>query len=109
MDVENSWSGRGNLISVDPGFVRNPSAGADGVWGTADDDPGDLHLRADGFAVNWGRNELAVDGTGSALTTDLDGNPRVMDSLVDAGEVATGIEHAESELRALRKQASEAR
>ncbi len=74
-----------NVIGVEPGFVRNPSPGLDGVWGTEDDDPGDLHLRADGFAVNWGKNELAVDDAGNLLATDRDGNPRLLDGVVDAG------------------------
>lgn len=84
-DVYGSWTGRGSLVGGVPGFVRDPSAGSDGLWGTDDDDPGDLRLRADGFAVNWGKNELALDEEGNPLTTDLDGNSRVVDGKVDAG------------------------
>ena len=32
-------------INTDPGFQRSPSPGPDGIWGTADDDYGDLRLR----------------------------------------------------------------
>ncbi|NLE37455.1 MAG: cadherin-like domain-containing protein, partial [Pirellulaceae bacterium] len=74
-----------NLIGGDPGFVRNPSPGGDGVWGTADDDWGDLRLRIDGSAVNAGSNALAVDAQGNPLTVDLDGNPRVSGLIVDIG------------------------
>ena len=74
-----------NLIGVDPGFVRNPSAGADGKWGTADDDLGDLHLRHDSPALNAGSNALAVDASGNPLTTDLDGGDRIIYGTVDIG------------------------
>jgi len=84
-DIVGTWSGHGSLVGIAPGFVRNPSPGKDGKFGTTDDDPGDLHLRQDGLAVNWGRNALAVDGTGAPLQTDLAGNPRIADGQVDAG------------------------
>ena len=43
-------------VSVDPLFVRTPTPGADGLWGTADDDPGDLHLRAGSPCIDAGDN-----------------------------------------------------
>ncbi|HBO44349.1 MAG TPA: hypothetical protein DD670_10540 [Planctomycetaceae bacterium] len=74
-----------NLIGTDPGFIRNPSPGGDGVWGTADDDFGELRLRIDSPAVNAGSNALAVDAWGNRLTVDLDGNPRISGPSVDIG------------------------
>ena len=74
-----------SLIGVDPDFVRDPSPGSDGEWGTSDDDYGDLRLTARSAAVNAGSNELAIDESGTPLTVDADENPRIIDSLVDAG------------------------
>ena len=33
------------ICNLDPHYLCNPSPGADGVWGTADDDYGDLRLQ----------------------------------------------------------------
>ena len=85
----------GNLVgTVNPRFVRNPSDGGDG-WGddpdtsaideSANDDYGDLRLQSDSPAVNAGDNDLAVDSLGNPLETDLDGNPRIVDGVVDMG------------------------
>ena len=76
---------RNNRIGGDPGFVRNPSRGADGKWGTADDDLGDLRLRAGSAAIGAGLNSLAVDASGSQLTTDLEGKARIIYGTVDIG------------------------
>ncbi|MFI5378410.1 MAG: beta strand repeat-containing protein, partial [Tepidisphaerales bacterium] len=74
-DIQNSWAGTGN-INADPLFVRNPSAGADGKWGTADDDYGDLRLGSlTSPAVDAGNNAAVPSG----VTTDLGGNPRFAD------------------------------
>lgn len=43
-------------IDADPFFVRNPSAGSDGTWGTADDDYGDVHVRSGSPAIDAGEN-----------------------------------------------------
>ena len=89
----------GNLIGtpaapIDPRFVRNPSAGPDGVWGTEDDDPGDLRLTADSPAIDAGDNlllpadEFDLDGDGDTdepIPVDLWGNPRVENGTVDIG------------------------
>ena len=74
-----------NLIGVDPLFVRNPSPGADGKWGTADDDLGDLHLRAGSPAINTGSNAMAIDAAGTPFATDLDGKDRIIYGTVDIG------------------------
>ncbi len=78
-DIFGSYAGSNNLIGVDPGFVRNPSAGADGTWGTPDDDYGDLHLASKSSpAYNASNNSLAVDADSTPLTTDHQGNPRIL-------------------------------
>ncbi|HUU82141.1 MAG TPA: Ig-like domain-containing protein, partial [Phycisphaerae bacterium] len=93
-DVRGGFNGRRTLIGIDPGFVRNPSAGPDGVWGTADDDYGDLNPLRSGAAVDAGDNSLLPadsldlddDGdTTEPLPIDLAGNPRVLYGTVDIG------------------------
>ncbi|MBN2477479.1 MAG: hypothetical protein JXB62_22930, partial [Pirellulales bacterium] len=70
-----------NLIGVDPRFVRNPDPGADGTWGTADDDWGDLHLTDHSPAIEMGNNAFVPPD----LVTDLDGNARIYGASVDIG------------------------
>src|SRR5690606_9587759 len=52
-NVDRAVSGSGN-IDADPLFVRDPSPGADGVWGTVDDDYGDLRLRPGSPCIDAG-------------------------------------------------------
>ncbi|MBN2023417.1 MAG: tandem-95 repeat protein [Pirellulales bacterium] len=73
------------LLGANPGFLRNPSPGGDGAWGTPDDDYGNLRLRSDSLALNAGANALAVDAQGNPLETDRDGNPRILYGAVDLG------------------------
>ncbi|MDY7108777.1 MAG: dockerin type I domain-containing protein [Planctomycetota bacterium] len=77
-----------NVEEYDPLFVRNPDAGPDGVWGTEDDDYGDLRLMpgslcidaADNTAVPPDEFDLDEDGdTDEPCPFDLDGNPRFVD------------------------------
>jgi hypothetical protein len=93
-DIHGVYADNSSLVSVEPGFVRNPSVGADGVWGTADDDYGDLHLTATSPAVDAGDNALLpldeydLDGdgdTGELLPIDLAGRPRICNGVVDIG------------------------
>ncbi|MBN2294041.1 MAG: hypothetical protein JXM70_16565 [Pirellulales bacterium] len=84
-NIEGDFGGSYNLINIDPNFVRAPAPGTDGIWGTEDDDPGDLRLSNKSLAINEGNNPSAVDATGNPLTTDLDGNPRIADATVDIG------------------------
>jgi hypothetical protein len=73
-DVQGGFAGAGN-IDADPQFVRNPSPGPDGQWGTADDDYGDLRLQADSPCIDGGDNTAVPAG----VTTDLAGKPRFVD------------------------------
>ena len=84
-NIEGSYTGSYNLIDFDPDFVRAPSAGADGNWGTSDDDPGDLRLSDRSLAINAGSNLLALDAVGDPLAIDLSNNPRIADGTVDIG------------------------
>ena len=80
--VTNPTGSSGN-ISVDPRLVRQPSPGADGKWGTADDDYGDLHLQAGSPCIDAGQNSSVPAG----IVTDFDGGPRFVDdpSAADTG------------------------
>ena len=75
------WAGTGN-IDADPAFVRNPGAGEDGIWGTADDDAGDLALRAGSPCIDAGSNDYVFL---DLVATDLAGNPRIVNEIVDMG------------------------
>jgi len=70
-----------NLIGVEPAFVRNPGPGADTVWGTEDDEPGDLRLTDRSPAINAGNNNSLPEG----LAVDLDGKPRIFGQRTDIG------------------------
>ena len=73
-DVQGGCAGIGN-INDDPRFVRDPSPGPDGQWGTSDDDFGDLRVSADSLCVDSGDPNF-VPPPGE---TDLDGNERAWD------------------------------
>ncbi len=84
-DISGTWSGSNNLVGVGQLFIRNPSAGTDTIWGTADDYYGDLRLRSTSSAVDAGSNVLAVDADGIPLVTDVAGNTRIYGAIVDIG------------------------
>jgi predicted outer membrane repeat protein len=77
-------------FGADPKFVRNPSLGTDGTWGTSDDDYGDLHLQAGSPCINAGNDAVVtappfpMDSTGTFLI-DLDGKTRLVGMHVDLG------------------------
>ena len=50
-DISGGWSEQSSHVGGNPGFVRDPSPGQDGIWGTGVDDYGDLRLRSIGPAV----------------------------------------------------------
>jgi hypothetical protein len=86
-NVQGGFTGTGN-INIDPFFVRAPDPGSDAVWGTDDDDYGDLHLQdgspcidaADCTALPADVHDLDDDGdTDEPIPYDLDGNPRIAD------------------------------
>ena len=67
-DVQGGYSGTGNISAL-PIFLRSPNPGADGVWGSEDDDYGDLHLHASSPCVDAGTSDDAPE-------TDREGNLR---------------------------------
>jgi predicted outer membrane repeat protein len=74
-DVQDGWPGMGN-IDADPLFVD--ADGLDNVIGTIDDN---LRLLGGSPCLDAGNN-LAIP---PSLTTDLDGNPRIINGIVDMG------------------------
>ena len=69
----------GGNIDGDPLFTRDPDPG-DGDWTTlADNDYGDLRLTHGSPAIDAGMNSFVT------LPTDLDGNPRIFNDIVDLG------------------------
>jgi hypothetical protein len=62
-------------IAADPMFARMPSAGADQLLGTEDDDFGDLHLLAGSPCVDAGWNRFVPQG----VVMDADGVGRFVD------------------------------
>lgn len=70
--IEGGHAGPG-VVSADPHFERAPSPGADQIWGTPDDDFGDLRLRAGSLCIDAG------DSAEASWSFDLGGNPRRQD------------------------------
>jgi predicted outer membrane repeat protein len=83
-----------SILDADPAFVRPPSPGPDGAWGTADDDYGDLRLAEGSPGTDAGLASLLpadwwdLDGDGDTeepLPVDLASGPRVVGAGVDLG------------------------
>ncbi len=68
-------------IDTDPMFVRGPDPGLDGNWDGVDDDLGDLHLACGSPCLDAGTNTTEPP----LPLTDLDGNPRIINAIVDMG------------------------
>jgi hypothetical protein len=54
LDTDQSTVGAGNIIGPDPLFVAAPNPGADGTWGTLDDDFSGLLLQSTSPAIDKG-------------------------------------------------------
>jgi hypothetical protein len=74
-NVQGGWPGEGN-IDTDPLFAD--SIGSDNIMGTLDDD---LSLLEDSSCIDAGDNSAVL----SSSSTDIVGNPRIFDSIVDMG------------------------
>ncbi len=92
-NIQGGAAGTGN-IDADPLFIRNPSPGPDALWGTPDDDFGNLHLQLNAPSLDTGNNatipidsqDLDNDGnTSEPFPLDLDANPRNLGFRVDMG------------------------
>ncbi|HEX9950169.1 MAG TPA: T9SS type A sorting domain-containing protein [Rubricoccaceae bacterium] len=92
--VEGGFPGGTAIVDADPLFVRRPVAGADGTWGTADDDYGDLRFETGSPAQDAGLVALlpadvwdldSDGGTAEPVPVDLSGSPRVVGASVDLG------------------------
>ncbi len=94
--LSNGPGGDGNLVDIDPLFVQAPDPGPDELWGTLDDDLGDLHLQAgspcidaaDGSSLPADEHDLDGDGdTTEPIPWDLERSPRIVEdrSTIDQG------------------------
>ncbi|MCC7408079.1 MAG: right-handed parallel beta-helix repeat-containing protein [Phycisphaeraceae bacterium] len=83
--IHGPFTRQSSLIGGNPKFLRNPSPGPDDRWATDDDDLGDLRLADNSPALNAGQNALALDAQDNPLTSDLAGNTRIQDAVVDIG------------------------
>ena len=82
------------VLDADPLYVRSPSPGADGQWGTPDDDYGDLHVQSGSPAIDAGlasllpfdTADLDADGnTFEPVPLALGGGARVRGAALDLG------------------------
>lgn len=79
--VEGGLGGPGN-IAANPQFVRDPSPGPDMIWGTVDDDLGDLRLQPTSPCIDAGNPATTASGLDFGghlrfLDGDLDGHQRI--------------------------------
>ena len=94
------YTGANNLIGFNPQFVRDPSPGADAVWGTDDDDYGDLRLTDRSQAIDFGDSSLLPPDT---LDLDSDGDvdePIPVDSAGESREYGTSVDCGAYEFQA---------
>lgn len=69
----------GNNINANPLFVEVPSPGSDGIWGTDDDNYGNLRLQSGSPCIDVGNNSLVPLG----VNTDINGISRFLDGNAD--------------------------
>ncbi len=81
-DVQGGSPGTGNIDAA-PLFVRMPSPGGDGDWGTDDDDLGDLRVFAGSPVIDAGDSQLVP----ALAPVDVLGMARVRGAAVDMGAV----------------------
>jgi parallel beta-helix repeat protein len=81
-DVQGGWPGEGNIDSdpffVDPGYWdpnNTPTDPNDDFWVD-----GDYHLQSDSLCIDAGDNSVVEPSS-----TDLEGNPRIINGIVDMG------------------------
>jgi len=79
---QDGYAGSDGNIRQAPRFVRSPSPGPDALWGTSDDDYGDLRALPGSPCIDAGLG----DGGVTVPVTDMVGNPR----LDDPGVLDTG-------------------
>ncbi len=92
--IEGGFAEGTAILDADPLFVRPPSPGPDGMWGTPDDDYGDLRLTEGSPAIDAGdashlpadAADLDDDGdTAEPVPFDLDDRTRVQGDALDLG------------------------
>lgn len=74
--IEGGSTGTGT-IALHPQFVRDPSPGSDAIWGTPDDDLGDLRLQPTSPCIDAGDPRTAASGL------DMGAHPRLLDGDLD--------------------------
>jgi predicted outer membrane repeat protein len=84
--VGSSVTDGGGNIDGDPLFARDPDPGDDSWTTLADNDYGDLRLTYGSPAIDAGTNLPALP------PTDLDGNPRIINGVVDMGAYESLLE-----------------
>jgi len=82
--IEGGHAGKGNIgeepSSHDPLFAGTPGPGGDAIWGTVDDDYGDLRISAGSPCIDTGYNDpFQAGGSAESVTTDLAGGDRIVD------------------------------
>ena len=75
---QDGYAGSNGNIRQDPLITRMPSPGADTIWGTEDDDLGDLHLHPDSPCIDAGTSD-------NAPVNDIVGTPRPQGAGFDMG------------------------
>jgi hypothetical protein len=75
---QDGYAGTNGNIRSDPLFIRYPNPGSDNIWGTADDDYGDLHLQSISPCIDTGTSS-------DAPSNDIEWTVRPQGYLYDIG------------------------